>query len=100
MWDVYFEVFALTVIIFPFVMYGKAIWSYFTMPYFQRKMHKHHILYVIAHPDDEAMFFVPSILHLGKTNNLHLLCMSTGNADGLGRTREKELQASAKLLGI
>ena len=55
---------------------------------------------MIAHPDDEAMFFVPSILDLQKKNNLYLLCLSTGNADGLGRTREKELHASAKYLGF
>lgn len=46
------------------------------------------------------MFFVPSILDLGKRNNLYLLCLSNGNADGLGKIREKELHASAKYLGF
>ena len=45
-------------------------------------------------------FFVPSILALKKTNNLYLLCLSTGNFDGLGKVREKELHASAKFLGF
>lgn len=46
------------------------------------------------------MFFVPSIVELGAKNNLYLLCLSNGNADGLGKTREKELHASAKYLGF
>lgn len=48
-------------------------------------------MYVIAHPDDEAMFFVPSIVNLRQNNRLYLLCLSTGNFAGLGRIREKEL---------
>jgi N-acetylglucosaminylphosphatidylinositol deacetylase len=48
-------------------------------------------LIVIAHPDDEAMFFVPTIKYLRKYNNISLLCLSNGNATGLGRIREKEL---------
>lgn len=55
---------------------------------------------MIAHPDDEAMFFVPSIMHLKKTNELYILCLSNGNFDGLGKIREKELHASAKYLGF
>ena len=43
---------------------------------------------------------MPSILELRKQNNLHLICLSTGNADGLGAIREKELEASAKNLGF
>ena len=100
MWDVFFEVLGLTFLIAPFVLYGKAVFTYYTQKYFQRPLDRRNILYVIAHPDDEAMFFAPSIVSLRATNNLHLLCLSTGNADGLGRTREKELQASAKWLGF
>jgi N-acetylglucosaminylphosphatidylinositol deacetylase len=95
-----YDVLWMTIAIFPFVMYAKAVWAYFTQPYFQRNIRKHNILYVIAHPDDEAMFFVPSILELRRTNNLHLLCLSNGNADGLGKIREKELHASCKYLGF
>ena len=42
------------------------------------------ILFVTAHPDDEAMFFVPTIMNLKKFYNIHLLCLSTGNFDGIG----------------
>ncbi|KAF4553785.1 N-acetylglucosaminyl-phosphatidylinositol de-N-acetylase-like protein 1 [Elsinoe fawcettii] len=61
------------------------------------------ILLLIAHPDDEAMFFSPSVLaltrpHLG--NHLKILCLSTGNADGLGSVRRHELVKSGLLLGV
>mmetsp|Transcript_16041 Transcript_16041/g.20305 ORF Transcript_16041/g.20305 Transcript_16041/m.20305 type:complete len:304 (-) Transcript_16041:207-1118(-) len=59
------------------------------------------ILYVIAHPDDEAMFFQPSILEfLSQGNKLYLLCLSNGNFEGLGREREKELEKSCARLGF
>jgi N-acetylglucosaminylphosphatidylinositol deacetylase len=55
---------------------------------------------VIAHPDDEAMFFVPSIRRLREHNKLYLLCLGNGDGAGLGRIREKELIQSAKYLGF
>ena len=56
---------------------------------------------VIAHPDDECMFFTPILTHLVVSGwQVHLLCLSSGNADGLDRIRTKELDASAKLLGV
>jgi len=36
------------------------------------------VLLVIAHPDDEAMFFVPSIQHLKQYFHVHVLCLSNG----------------------
>lgn len=61
------------------------------------------ICLLIAHPDDEAMFFAPTVLALTKPslgNHLKILCLSSGNADGLGEIRRKELVRSALLLGI
>ena len=58
---------------------------------------------VIAHPDDESMFFVPTLTHLQRQHPQHIvsiLCLSTGNADGLGETRKLELIAAAALLGV
>lgn len=40
-----------------------------------------HILLVIAHPDDECMFFAPSILSLAPRNNIQVLCLSHGAAN-------------------
>jgi N-acetylglucosaminylphosphatidylinositol deacetylase len=60
------------------------------------------ILLVIAHPDDESMFFVPTIRTLVEepTSNVHILCLSTGNFDGLGSVRTEELYKCAKVLKI
>lgn len=55
-------------------------------------------LLVIAHPDDECMFFGPSLIHLPGEKGV--LCLSSGNADGLGKTRSIELVKSCKVLGI
>ncbi|KAF8814674.1 N-acetylglucosaminylphosphatidylinositoldeacety la se [Phlegmacium glaucopus] len=60
------------------------------------------ILLVTAHPDDETMFFAPTILSLTRKTSLNLfhLCLSSGNADGLGETRKGELRNSLSILGI
>lgn len=61
------------------------------------------ICLLIAHPDDEAMFFAPTILALTRPdtgNHVKILCLSTGNADGLGETRKKELVKSGLTLGL
>ncbi|KAH9269339.1 hypothetical protein BASA83_008564 [Batrachochytrium salamandrivorans] len=60
---------------------------------------KQAVLLVIAHPDDECMFFAPTLLALAATTDRYVLCLSVGNAQGLGRIREKELRASCRILG-
>jgi N-acetylglucosaminylphosphatidylinositol deacetylase len=56
---------------------------------------------VIAHPDDESMFFLPTIRGLAEEKKtVWLLCLTTGNYDGLGKIREKEMIAAGTLLGI
>lgn len=62
----------------------------------------HHVLIVIAHPDDECMFFGPTITSLRTLtkSKVHVLCLSTGNADGLGTLRKKELVKSCQILGV
>jgi N-acetylglucosaminylphosphatidylinositol deacetylase len=57
-------------------------------------------LLVTAHPDDESMFFFPFINSFVKTNEVSLLCLSTGNADGLGKVRTTELEKASKHLGL
>ena len=49
------------------------------------------------------MFFAPTLLalsapHLG--NHIKILCLSTGDQDGLGHLRKKELVKSAEMLGL
>lgn len=83
------------------------------------------ICLLIAHPDDEAMFFAPTLLALTKPelgNHVKILCLSsgmwsllmavdsasgwfliyqiTGDAAGLGHIRKQELQKSALRLGL
>ncbi|KAF2873744.1 putative deacetylase LmbE-like domain-containing protein [Massariosphaeria phaeospora] len=61
------------------------------------------ILLLIAHPDDEAMFFAPTLLALTRAelrNHVKILCLSSGDADGLGETRKKELVKSGLQLGL
>jgi hypothetical protein len=99
------------------------------------------VLLVTAHPDDEAMFFAPSLAHLAaEGREVSLLCLSNGaaraprraaggssgglarprlgalfcsdaappppppraagDAEGLGRVREKELLAACRVLGV
>ncbi|KAI0090376.1 putative deacetylase LmbE-like domain-containing protein [Irpex rosettiformis] len=71
------------------------------------------ILLLTAHPDDECMFFAPTLLGLRSLvqrsqkigqftgmPNLHSLCLSVGDADGLGNVRREELSRSLDVLGI
>lgn len=60
------------------------------------------ILLVIAHPDDEVMFFTPTITKLlqpNLQNNLTLVCFSNGTHDNV-QTRSQELRKSAEILGL
>ncbi|KAJ1302000.1 hypothetical protein OPQ81_000835 [Rhizoctonia solani] len=59
------------------------------------------VLILTAHPDDECMFFSPTILALKKQEKeVRGLCLSVGNAHGLGPTRAQELVASYRVLGL
>ncbi|KAL4608780.1 N-acetylglucosaminyl-phosphatidylinositol de-N-acetylase isoform X2 [Arapaima gigas] len=58
-------------------------------------------LLVIAHPDDECMFFGPAVLKLRQLGaQIHVLCLSTGNYYHEGQWRQKELTGSCGVLGI
>ncbi|KAL9098539.1 MAG: hypothetical protein Q9163_005821 [Psora crenata] len=70
-----------------------------SLPILQNKR----ICLLIAHPDDEAMFFSPTLValtHPALGNHVKILCLSSGNADGLGEMRKKELEISARMLGL
>ena len=79
------------------------------------------IVLLIAHPDDEAMFFAPTVLGLTRKelgNHLKILCLSSGispdprnprifsltfspgNAENIGLTRKREIVSSARILGL
>jgi N-acetylglucosaminylphosphatidylinositol deacetylase len=59
------------------------------------------VLLLTAHPDDECMFFAPTLLALVAAGaHVHSLCLSVGNADGLGGVRKHELEGSLDVLGV
>lgn len=63
------------------------------------------VYFIIGHPDDEVMFFSPSLLEISKpknNNKVKLICFSSGDSvdESIGRIRSQELFHSAKILGI
>ncbi|GAB0091650.1 N-acetylglucosaminyl-phosphatidylinositol de-N-acetylase [Sergentomyia squamirostris] len=62
--------------------------------------HHKRILVVSAHPDDECMFFGPTILSLVRRADcqVYLLCLSIGDHDQKGRIRRDELFQSCRVL--
>lgn len=58
------------------------------------------ILVVTAHPDDESMFFTPTLFNLTNQHNVFLLCLSCGDYEKLGETRKKELLKCCTYLSI
>lgn len=57
------------------------------------------VLLLTAHPDDECLFFSPTLLALAH-HQVYSLTLSTGNADGLGNLRQRELHGSLDVLGV
>lgn len=61
------------------------------------------VLLLTAHPDDECFFFAPTILALRRSSlspEIFSLCLSSGNADGIGEQRKGELVRSLDILGV
>lgn len=75
------------------------------------------VLLIVAHPDDETMFFspllsalfesahalaaeshlTPSLLPREAASETHILCLSNGNYEGLGRLRATEMRAACEI---
>lgn len=60
---------------------------------------KAHRLLVVAHPDDETIFF-GGLVQKKRDLPWHLICVTDGNADGRGFERKEELKEATKILGI
>ncbi|KAJ9613443.1 N-acetylglucosaminyl-phosphatidylinositol de-N-acetylase [Cladophialophora chaetospira] len=93
----------LTLTLIPVLVF--ALWhlTSTTLPPVPSLLRNKRIILLIAHPDDESMFFSPTLqalTHPSLQNHLKILCMSTGNSDGLGATRRTELEKAAVTLGI
>ncbi|KAJ2849148.1 hypothetical protein GGI22_005589 [Coemansia erecta] len=61
-----------------------------------------HVLFVTAHPDDECMFFAPTLAYLSRRKDIAvtLLCLSKGDHDGAGEVRKKELLKASVGFGL
>ena len=59
------------------------------------------VILIIAHPDDEIMFWTPTISALISYNiPMKILCLSNGNYDGLGEKREIEFDNVSRALNF
>jgi N-acetylglucosaminylphosphatidylinositol deacetylase len=60
------------------------------------------VLLVTAHPDDECMFFGPTVLALLRQQNcrVFVLCLSNGYSKRIGRLRRLEVIKACEALGI
>ena len=59
------------------------------------------VLIIIAHPDDEIMFFTPTIKYLIKIGiKIKILCLSNGNYDKIGEIRTEEFKNVSKYLKL
>ncbi|KAK6204667.1 N-acetylglucosaminyl phosphatidylinositol de-N-acetylase [Scheffersomyces amazonensis] len=63
------------------------------------------VYFIVGHPDDEVMFFSPSIIEISKVkynNHVKLICFSNGDSvdESMGKIRSHELYESARILGI
>jgi LmbE family N-acetylglucosaminyl deacetylase len=56
-------------------------------------------LLVVAHPDDETIFF-GGLVQSEKRYPWRLICVTDGNADGRGGARHAELMSAGRTLGI
>ncbi|XP_041972351.1 N-acetylglucosaminyl-phosphatidylinositol de-N-acetylase [Aricia agestis] len=59
------------------------------------------VLLIVAHPDDECMFFGPTIFRLCEQGaEVYILCLSNGNFEGKGNIRATELWKACTELGV
>ncbi|VVT48406.1 uncharacterized protein SAPINGB_P001763 [Magnusiomyces paraingens] len=58
------------------------------------------VFLLTAHPDDESMFFGPTLHRLSKNNvSVNIICFSTGDNEGIGHVRKAELEAAVSYFG-
>ena len=88
----------------PLVLYSCLLVLANTRAFVPREFRRQslRLLLVVAHPDDECLFFAPTLRVLRRQHraNLSLLVFSRGNHQGLGETRAMELRGSCGVLEI
>lgn len=71
---------AMLLILLPLIL-SIVLHNYFAMPSGDDPIRDSNILLLIAHPDDEAMFFSPTLMALTRprcANKVQILCLSEG----------------------
>lgn len=58
------------------------------------------IFAIFAHPDDESFGPGGTLTKLSKEHDVYIICVTSGDVGGPGDIREKEIELSAKILGI
>jgi len=58
------------------------------------------VLLVTAHPDDEALFFSPTLLAVPRGVQVFSLCLSYGDSEGLGHVRKEEFHRAMDVLKV
>ena len=58
------------------------------------------VLLVTAHPDDEALFFSPTLLAMPRGVQVYSLCLSYGDSEGLGQVRKEEFHRAMDVLKV
>ena len=58
------------------------------------------VLLVTAHPDDEALFFSPTLLAVPRGVQVFSLCLSYGDSEGLGKVRKEEFYRAMDVLKV
>jgi len=96
---------AIVFVLSGLALFGLGLISYLILQHRNRfqffKLPNPRTLVLMAHPDDEVMFFGPTIVSLvDKGFDVFLLCLSSGDFDGLGSVRKAELQSAGLNLGI
>lgn len=89
-------IFGVPMLVWNFILYGVS----HDLP---KGLTNTDISLVIAHPDDEVMFFSPtlaSILRPSNNNTVNIVSLTNGNAEGLGETRAEEIIEAARLMNM
>ncbi|KAL1140026.1 hypothetical protein AAG570_007003 [Ranatra chinensis] len=86
------------------IFLGWYLISFFIYMYWKRGVapgNWKRVLLVIAHPDDECMFFGPTLVEVVRRGGkVYVVCLSSGEQGGTGDVRKRELFAACSALGV
>uniref|UniRef100_A0A336M9X5 N-acetylglucosaminylphosphatidylinositol deacetylase n=1 Tax=Culicoides sonorensis TaxID=179676 RepID=A0A336M9X5_CULSO len=92
------------ILLYWLICYSQGWWRRHRGPFRKVDIPKvKRVLIVTAHPDDESMFFAPTILSLKERDEncrVFILCLSNGNFDKKGKERRTELWNACEVLSI